>query len=121
MRLDLKEKESSEELLIKGLYFDGRKDKTICMTKPDGGNPKRTTITEEHTSISIISEPGCSYFGHVSPINGPAKEIKNAIKKLLTEKCIDTSKILAIGWCHLSFRKRIWKAFTLGDMPVTRK
>ncbi|CAH0562822.1 unnamed protein product [Brassicogethes aeneus] len=37
---------------IKGLYFDGRKDQTICIK-----NSKKTIQQEEH--ITILKEPGC--------------------------------------------------------------
>lgn len=95
MRLDLKEMESAKDLIIQGLYFDGRKDKTMTMVRPDGVNIKRKIITEEH--ISIIYEPGSGYLGHVSPITGSAENIKTAICNFLTEANIDTSNILAIG------------------------
>lgn len=95
LRLDLQEKELAMDLVVKALYFDGRKDRTISMTTLDGGKSKPATVTEEH--ISVVNEPGSSYLGHVSPISGSAQNIKNALCSLLTEKHIDTSMILAVG------------------------
>lgn len=42
-----------------GLYFDGRKDKTLSME-----DNRRKIITEEH--VSLVKEPGSEYMGHIS-------------------------------------------------------
>ncbi|GBL99657.1 hypothetical protein AVEN_68901-1 [Araneus ventricosus] len=42
-----------------GLYFDGRKDRTLSME-----DNRRKVIKEEH--ISLVKEPGSEYIGHVS-------------------------------------------------------
>ncbi|GBM43302.1 hypothetical protein AVEN_220830-1 [Araneus ventricosus] len=42
-----------------GLYFDGRKDRTLSMD-----DNRRKVIIEEH--ISLVKEPGSEYIGHVS-------------------------------------------------------
>ncbi|GBM66988.1 hypothetical protein AVEN_111009-1 [Araneus ventricosus] len=42
-----------------GLYFDGRKDRTLSME-----DNRRKVIIEEH--ISLVKEPGSEYIGHVS-------------------------------------------------------
>lgn len=62
-RLELGKESSGYEVDF-GLYFDGRKDKTL---KQDLLNGKyyRYTTTEEH--ISLIREPGSIYIGHVTP------------------------------------------------------
>lgn len=52
---------------ISALYFDGRKDKTLTITKKDGRN-YRETILEEH--ISLIQEPGSIFLGYVAPASG---------------------------------------------------
>lgn len=95
LRLDLQEEQLAKDLVVRALYFDGRKDKTISMTTLDDGNSKLATITEEH--ISVINEPGSSYLGHVSPISGSAQNIKDALCALLSERNISTSTVLAIG------------------------
>ncbi|GBO24241.1 hypothetical protein AVEN_212735-1, partial [Araneus ventricosus] len=42
-----------------GLYFDGRKDRTLSME-----DNRSKVIIEEH--ISLVKEPGSEYIGHVS-------------------------------------------------------
>lgn len=52
-----------DRIVVKRLYFDGRKDRT--KTYQD----KRVKIVvEEH--ISLVNEPGSGYLGHVSPPSG---------------------------------------------------
>ena len=64
-----------------GLYFDGKKDRTIVQNKMDNGKFHRQTITEEH--VSIVLEPGSSYFTHSSPTSGASESIARAILKCL--------------------------------------
>ena len=77
-----------------GLYFDGRNDRTIVQNKMDDGKFHRQTITEEH--VSIVLEPGSSYFTHVSPTNGATESIARAILKCLETKYVDMVQIQAI-------------------------
>ena len=70
-----------------GLYFDERKDRTTVQHKMDDGKFHRQTITEEH--VSIVLEPGSSYFIHVSPTNGASESIARAILKCLETKSVD--------------------------------
>ena len=56
--------EGTAATFITGLYFDGRKDTTMVQVKECDGKFHRKILTEEH--ISIISEPGSSYFGNIS-------------------------------------------------------
>ncbi|GBM66020.1 hypothetical protein AVEN_223154-1, partial [Araneus ventricosus] len=42
-----------------GLYFDGRKDRTLSIE-----DNRRKVIIEEH--ISLVKEPGSEYIGHMS-------------------------------------------------------
>lgn len=46
-----------------GLYFDGRKDKTLYMEKGLDGVYRQKSRKEEH--VSLIGEPGHNYIGHV--------------------------------------------------------
>ncbi|GBN18902.1 hypothetical protein AVEN_118450-1 [Araneus ventricosus] len=55
-----------------GLYFDGRKEKTLSME-----DNRRKVIIEEH--ISLVKEPGSEYIGHVSVNFGRAQIIGNNI------------------------------------------
>ncbi|GBM51006.1 hypothetical protein AVEN_199772-1 [Araneus ventricosus] len=55
-----------------GIYFDGRKDRTLSME-----DNRRKVIIEEH--ISLVKEPGSEYIGHVSVNFGRAQIIGNNI------------------------------------------
>jgi hypothetical protein len=80
-----------------GLYFDGRKDKTM-MNIQEGGKYYRRTVTEEH--YSLIQEPGSSYLGHVTPNSGTAKEIKTSITAFLSLNIINNiaaDELVAVG------------------------
>ena len=90
-RIDL-QKVKNKKLL--GLYFDGRKDKTMVNHK-EGTKYYRQIITEEH--ISLIQEPESKYIGHATPTNGSALQIKNSIINFLETNNIVTSNIVAIG------------------------
>lgn len=63
---------SSQQLLLHGIYFDGRKDQTLVI-KTMGSKQLRRTIKEGH--YSIIKEHGSIYVGHVSPCSGSANNI----------------------------------------------
>lgn len=79
---------------IIALYFDGRKDKTM-VTENVRGKSVRTTITEEH--ISLVEEPGSTYFGHVTPDSGTGKDIVTSILNYMNDNCIDETAIKALG------------------------
>ena len=72
--------------------FCGR---TIIQNKMDDGKFHRQTIMEEH--VSIVLEPGSSYFTHLSPTNGASESIARAILKCLETKSVDMVQIQAIG------------------------
>ena len=59
------------------------------------GKLHRQITSEEH--ISIVFEPGSSYFTHVSPNSGTSKSIAKEILDALKSKSIDLEKIQAIG------------------------
>lgn len=77
-----------------GLYFDGRKDKTLVQVKK-GDKYYRQSVIEEH--VTLMKEPECNYFGHVIPASGTAASIKQSIVKFLEENSVDTSNLEAIG------------------------
>lgn len=79
---------------LRGLYFDGRKDRTLIVKKIDGINYKKFE-QEEH--VSLISEPGGRYIGHVTPQTGSAQDIKNSIIEYLHEEQINIHDLVAIG------------------------
>ena len=70
---------------ISGLYFDGRKDRTLKLV---GG--RQTVLSEEH--ISILSEPGSRYVDHATPSSGSAKSIAESILDT-----VDCTNLVCIG------------------------
>jgi hypothetical protein len=85
---------SGKPSAITGLYFDGRKDKTLINTK-DGSTHYRRTVVQEH--VSLIEEPGSSYLGHVTPDNGSAKGVAHSIVRFLSDSKISADKLVAVG------------------------
>ncbi|ESO05609.1 hypothetical protein HELRODRAFT_171263 [Helobdella robusta] len=79
---------------VRGLYFDGRKDKTIQQDKK-GTKYYRSTVTEEH--VVLLSEPGSLFLGHVSPMSGSAKNITLSIKTFLKDADSNINELKAIG------------------------
>ena len=79
---------------ISSLYFDGRKDKTFTLAKIEN-NYHRKTVTEEH--ISLISEPGSEYIGHLSINSGKAITIQKSMVQFLSEKIEYQSSLVAVG------------------------
>ncbi|GBM23759.1 hypothetical protein AVEN_271122-1 [Araneus ventricosus] len=63
-----------------GLYFDGRKDRTLSME-----DNRRKVIIEEH--ISLVKEPGFEHIGHVSVNFGRAQIIGNNIYSIFVMRC----------------------------------
>lgn len=80
--------------IVQGLYFDGRKDKTLVNTKK-GNKFYRERKVEEH--ICLVQQPQSRYIGHVIPKSGSAKEISNSIISFLTQNLVDTKDIIAVG------------------------
>lgn len=75
-----------------GLYFDGRKDRTLYLE-----DNRREVKIEEH--VSLVKEPGSVYIGHVSLNSGKAQIIGKHIVNFLScvENDIDVTKMVAIG------------------------
>ncbi|CAH1106918.1 unnamed protein product [Psylliodes chrysocephalus] len=69
----------SNSILKRGLYFDGRKYKTLTYSE----NRKRM-VTEEH--VVLIEEPDSKYIGHISPKSGSALSILNAITEFFEKQ-----------------------------------
>lgn len=76
--------------IVHAFFFDGRKDKTICMRF---GRIAQTV--EEH--ISILREPGSIFLSHVTVENGESLTITNTIRDRLEDKNIEKSTVKAIG------------------------
>ncbi|GBM41326.1 hypothetical protein AVEN_165941-1 [Araneus ventricosus] len=73
-----------------GLYFDGRKDRTLSME-----NNRRKVIIQEH--ISLVKEPGSECICHVSVNFGRAQIIGNHKYSFLSciDNDIDVTKLVA--------------------------
>src|SRR6218665_2984357 len=62
---------------IAGIFFDGRKDQTLTQVLGVDNKYHRKTLTEEH--LSIVLEPGSSYFSHTTPQSGSSKNITESL------------------------------------------
>ena len=69
-RSKIKKLQLRENVIQSGLYFDGRKDKTL--------QKSGFYSNEEH--ISIISEPESQYIDHVTPKSGKSEAIVEAFE-----------------------------------------
>lgn len=84
-------KSSMSSVGPKAIFFDGRKDKTLCATSVSS----KGFITEEH--ITLIEEPYSIFLGHISPSSGSSANIKNAIIDFFNENQTSLDNVLAIG------------------------
>ena len=79
-RLRVKKKTIKKEIAtkagIKGIYFEGSKDKTLIQGKT-GNRYYQRTISEEH--ISLIAEPYSLYLVHITSSSGSGKNIAKSI------------------------------------------
>src|SRR6218665_4007295 len=74
---------------LRGLYFDDRNDRTLTQVKT-GRKYYRQAISEEH--IVIVQEPNSMYVGHITPMGGDSKSIKQDISSLSSISTILTQK-----------------------------
>ena len=81
-------------LLLQGIYFDGRKDKTMAQEEIDNVKHKRTVI-EEH--VVLVQEPESHYVGHFTSASGSATAITSGIFNFLETNSISTDDIVAVG------------------------
>ena len=84
-------------LLLQGIYFDGRKDKTMAQEEIDNVKHKRTVL-EEH--VVLIQKPESHYVGHFTPASGSAAAITSGIFNFLEINCISTDDIVAVGYSY---------------------
>lgn len=102
-RKQLQNEDSDRKNDIRGLYFDGRKDRTLVYL-----NNRQATITEEH--IALIEEPGNKYFAHLS-FNQSVKAvtIADAILSHLQKRNVNIFSWSVIG-CDGTNVNTGWKA-----------
>ena len=82
---------------IQSLYFDGRKDQTLINEKK-GDSYHKKNIMKEH--ITLMSEPGSNYLGHVSVSQGTSECITKAIWDFFENKdflLIPFKQLVVIG------------------------
>lgn len=84
----------SRNIPIPGLYFDGRKDKTLVASQK-GNKWYRKREIEDH--YVIVSEPGSVFFGPITVQSGSARAIKSEIIKYLNNKSVDLSALSVVG------------------------
>lgn len=79
-----------------GLYFDGKRDKTLVNNEDSKSKTyHRRIVTQEH--ITLIKEAGSQYIGHVSPTSGQANAICEVICCKLSKIDAPTDKLFALG------------------------
>lgn len=89
-------KESKEQWKnepVFGVYFDGKSDETM-QAQGEGSSKRVTVAVEDH--VVLVSEPGSSYLGHVTPSGKDAESITDAIMNLMEEERL-TSNWQVIG------------------------
>ena len=64
----------------RGLFFNGRKDKTIVQEKKGSKFYKKVTLEEQ---VSLIEEPNSKILGYVTPKSGSGKDIADSILHFL--------------------------------------
>lgn len=79
-----------------GLFFDGRKDKTL-KTTTEGNITRTRTVQEEH--VSLIAEPNGKYLGHISTSLSSSVAITDKIFEFLDGEEIK-KEFLAVGCEH---------------------
>lgn len=77
-----------------GIYFDGRKDRTLVHENVNGKLHRRVKV-EEH--VSLVLEPGTSFLGHVTTLTGSSANMKESIMNFVQENSMNTDNLIAIG------------------------
>jgi len=80
---------------IEKVFFDCRKHNTLTQVLDVDNKYHRKTLTEEH--ISIIAEPGSSYFTHMTPPSGSSEDISESLVASLKERNVKTENIKVVG------------------------
>ncbi|GBM23506.1 hypothetical protein AVEN_153083-1 [Araneus ventricosus] len=108
VRKDLKSQAliEAQELTLKGLYFDGRKDSTLIEERVD---TKRYTRKAKKERLCLIEELGSRYITHLSPSFGTAKQISATIIGYFEGITRYFSQLLAIG-CDGTSVNTGWKS-----------
>lgn len=86
--------QNSVDVILRGLYFDGRKDDTLVVEIMHSKN-FRKLVKEEH--ISLIQQPRSNYISHVSPTSGSGKNITDSIISRRNELNISLEDLDVVG------------------------
>ncbi|CAH1108696.1 unnamed protein product [Psylliodes chrysocephalus] len=81
--------------IVKALYFDGQKDKSLTHNKKGDKYYYNTISEKEH--ISLVKEPGSIYLGHLALLFGAAILIKDVILDFYNRKEILIESLIAVG------------------------
>lgn len=87
-------REQLERKVLRGLYFDGRKDRTLSLVKV-GGIAKKQVTNDEH--ITLLEEPGSHYLSHFTPPCGTAVAIKSGIFDFFIDNDVSLENLVAVG------------------------
>lgn len=98
--------------VIKSIYFDGRKDKTLINEKI-GNRYRRKEVLEEH--VSVLAEPGSIYLGHTTPNRGTGKEIQISITTLLEGQRWKLDDLICVG-CDGTATNTGWKGGVIQNL-----
>lgn len=79
---------------LQGLFFDGRKDKTLVIEQVES-KTYRKTVTEEH--VVLVHEPGSEYIGHIAPRSSTAADIVQSMTEYFDENSINLGTLVAVG------------------------
>lgn len=94
IRTKYQQKNEKQLEILKGFYFDGRKDQTLVQERKKGKlYPK--TVLEEH--VTMISEPGSQYLGHIAPTSSSALSISQMVLQFMENRNISIQELVAIG------------------------
>lgn len=93
MRNQIKIDDTKNFKSLHGIYFDGRRDKTLQNEMKDN-KYYRTTVSEEH--VVLVSEPQSKYIGHIRVSSGNAEEISGKMLEFLN-KNVNLDNLVAVG------------------------
>lgn len=81
--------------LLKGIWFDGKIDKTLKQVFDENRMPRNITENEEH--ITIIQEPGSRYITYVTPSTGTGNAIQESIINYFESDGENLQHLVAVG------------------------
>ena len=85
-----------DETTTWGLYFDGKRDKTLVNEKNDETKRFHRKIkVEDH--VTLLREPDSTYICHVTPTSGHGQVVCNAIHEKLIELGAPLQNLFAVG------------------------